>query len=68
MSVSKLGMPDLRIIEKSAPIHMRAPRKNIPVSSQTTLPVTVSKPFVIITLGPTGAGKTGLVNKTIIRC
>lgn len=27
-----------------------------------------SKPFVIITLGPTGAGKTGLVNKTIKHC
>jgi len=27
-----------------------------------------SKPFVIITLGPTGAGKTGLVNRTISHC
>ena len=27
-----------------------------------------SKPFVIITLGPTGAGKTGLVNETIKHC
>lgn len=29
---------------------------------------TKSKPFVIITLGPTGAGKTGLVEQTIIHC
>jgi hypothetical protein len=27
-----------------------------------------SKPFVIITVGPTGAGKTGLVNETIKYC
>jgi len=27
-----------------------------------------SKPFVIITVGPTGAGKTGLVNATITQC
>lgn len=27
-----------------------------------------SKPFVIITVGPTGAGKTGLVNETIKHC
>lgn len=29
---------------------------------------TVTKQFVIITLGPTGAGKTGLVNQTIRHC
>lgn len=26
------------------------------------------KPFVIITIGPTGAGKSKLVNETIRRC
>lgn len=36
--------------------------------SGLNISVNESKPFVIITVGPTGAGKTGLVNETITHC
>lgn len=53
--------PNLSITGQSATITRR-------VSSRVPTPVTVNKPFVIITVGPTGAGKTGLVNETIKYC
>lgn len=36
--------------------------------SDSNIDVSETKPFVIITVGPTGAGKTGLVNETIKHC
>ena len=67
--------PELSIIGRSATINRRPPRINRQppsitrrVGRQIPPPVTDSKPFVIITVGPTGAGKTGLVNETIKYC
>jgi len=77
MSVPGLSIIGTAVPIRSPPMHRvrRVPGKavqQLQEADQWAVPHvrrdTKPKPFVIITLGPTGAGKTGLVNRTISHC